>query len=382
MFVTRTVGAGLSGSVPLATGACIHEFFPLAQVCTVGKTSVPSVVGAVKVTPKLPFVLSGSEPPVKLTTEPLTDDVHPFGATPATLVTLAGTRIATDVVGDVPQPWPMTNDTVATDPGFTWLGDGFTWARPEEAEATTRPTAAALTPTTRRRRDGPRVSMTGRPSMERNRSIDPKETFWRIADRAVSPRRQATRTGLRGVAESVRQRSTRCQTEGVKDRVFDELVRRHEAALTTFARSITRDRWTADDAVQDTLVRAWKYIDTFDRRGSFEGWLLRICRNVVIDAANAAARRPESVEPTDLDRLTPPVEEDASHDLIELLHQLSVDHREVLVLVGVLGLSYDEAADALDLPVGTVRSRLARARSAFSELLAGSTGETAARGAA
>ncbi len=155
----------------------------------------------------------------------------------------------------------------------------------------------------------------------------------------------------------------------MNDWVFDELVRRHEGALTTFARSLTRDRWSAEEAVQETLVRSWKYLDTFDRRGSFEGWLLRICRNVVNDQANAAARRPASFEVHELDRLMQPLENDATHELIELLHQLSVDHREVLVIVGVLGLSYEEAAGTLDVPIGTVRSRLGRARQAFSELL-------------
>lgn len=155
----------------------------------------------------------------------------------------------------------------------------------------------------------------------------------------------------------------------MNDRVFDELVRRHEAALTTFARSLTRDQWSAEEAVQETLVRAWKYLDTFDGRGSFEGWLLRICRNVVIDQAKAAAWRPATFEVHELDRLIQPLENDATHELIELLHQLSVDHREVLVIVGVLGFSYEEVARTLDLPIGTVRSRLGRARQAFSELL-------------
>ena len=144
----------------------------------------------------------------------------------------------------------------------------------------------------------------------------------------------------------------------------------HEGALTTFARSVARDRWSAEEAVQETLVRAWKYLDTFDRRGSFEGWLLRICRNVVIDHAKAATRRPPTMESTALDRIAPAVDNDTSHELLELLHQLTVDHREVLVLVGILGMTYDEAADTLDVPVGTVRSRLGRARDAFGRLLA------------
>ena len=155
----------------------------------------------------------------------------------------------------------------------------------------------------------------------------------------------------------------------MNERVFEELVRKHEVALTTFARSQSRDRWSTEEAVQETLVRAWQYLDTFDRHGSFEGWLLRICRNVVIDQASAAARRPTTIESHELDRLVQPRENDATLELIDLLHHLSVDHREVLVIVGVLGLSYEEAASSLDVPIGTVRSRLGRARQAFGELL-------------
>ena len=168
----------------------------------------------------------------------------------------------------------------------------------------------------------------------------------------------------------------------MNERVFEELVRKHEVALTTFARSLSRDRWSTEEAVQETFVRAWKYLDTFDRRGSFEGWLLRICRNVIVDQASAAARRPTSIEAHELDRLVQPRENDATLELIDLLHHLSVDHREVLVIVGVLGLSYEEAASTLDVPIGTVRSRLGRARQAFSELLVdaqlGSLGQGAA----
>ncbi len=156
----------------------------------------------------------------------------------------------------------------------------------------------------------------------------------------------------------------------MNDRVFDELVRSHEAALTTYARSIARDHWSAEEAVQGTLVRAWKYIDTFDRRGSFEGWLLRICRNVVIDNARADARRPAVIALPELDRFAPPVAPDDSFGVVALLRELTIDHREVLVLVGVIGLSYDEAAATLAIPVGTVRSRLGRAREAFGRLLA------------
>ena len=76
----------------------------------------------------------------------------------------------------------------------------------------------------------------------------------------------------------------------VHERDFDELVRRHAGAVHAYARAMCRDRWTAEEAVQETFLRAWKYQDSFARRGSFEGWLIRICRNCVIDLAQRAAR--------------------------------------------------------------------------------------------
>ena len=153
------------------------------------------------------------------------------------------------------------------------------------------------------------------------------------------------------------------------DRQFDALVRAHSPALVTFASSLTRDRWSAEDAVQNTLVRAWKYIDSFDGRGSFEGWLLRICRNVITDQANAAAKRPLAVGAQAIDLASDSTPLDASHDINELLQSLPRHQAEVLVIVGVLGYSYEEAANLLSIPIGTVRSRLTRGREAFAALL-------------
>ena len=123
LFVTTTKGAGFSGSSPLASGASIQEFLPFTQLCTVGKSSGPVFAGAVKLTPKLPFVLSASVPPVKVTTDLLSNAVQPFGATPETLLTVAGTLMATDVVGEPLHPCPIKKDTVAEAPGLTFFGE-------------------------------------------------------------------------------------------------------------------------------------------------------------------------------------------------------------------------------------------------------------------
>jgi RNA polymerase sigma-70 factor (ECF subfamily) len=148
-------------------------------------------------------------------------------------------------------------------------------------------------------------------------------------------------------------------------RRFDSLVRAHAGAVSAYARAVAPDPWTAEDAVQETFLRAWKYFDSFRGSGSFEGWLIRICRNCLIDLA---ARRP----PEPSDTLPEPVEApDTSNEIFEILGRLSIEQREVVALCGLLGFEYAGAAELLGLPVGTIRSRLHRARATITEQLAG-----------
>ena len=144
----------------------------------------------------------------------------------------------------------------------------------------------------------------------------------------------------------------------MRDVEFDELVRRHSGAVMAYARALCRDVWHAEEAVQETFLRAWKYRDSYSSRGSFEGWLVRICRNCVIDLAHRDAKHETNTnEVTDL-----VVAPDHATEIHSILAQLPLPHREVLVLCRLLGYSYESAATILDVPVGTVRSRLNRAR--------------------
>lgn len=152
---------------------------------------------------------------------------------------------------------------------------------------------------------------------------------------------------------------------------FDQLVRDHHRAVSTYARALCSDRTLAEDAVQETFLRAWRYLDSFRSTGSFEGWLLTICRRCVIDLAR---RDQSNVRPIDIAR---PVDitglhtnPDHSSDIFELIAKLPLAQREVLVLCGWLGYDYNDAATLLEVPVGTVRSRLHRARSALAEIIA------------
>ncbi|MEZ5261579.1 MAG: RNA polymerase sigma factor [Acidimicrobiales bacterium] len=155
---------------------------------------------------------------------------------------------------------------------------------------------------------------------------------------------------------------------------FDGRVRRHAGAVSAYARALAPDRWIAEEAVQETFLRAWRYRDRFDGRGSFEGWLLRICRNCLIDLA---AKRPPT-EPLP-EHFEAPAALDERHEIYAMLETLPLAQREVLVLCGLLGYDYDGAAELLGVPVGTVRSRLHRGRAAMAALLEPDTGVDAAQ---
>lgn len=145
---------------------------------------------------------------------------------------------------------------------------------------------------------------------------------------------------------------------------FEALVRAHAGAVSAYARAVAPDPWTADDAVQETFLRAWKYLDSFRGRGSFEGWLIRICRNCVIDLVTS---RPLPVDEHVPERSAAP---DTSSEVYDLVDRLPMQQREVVALCGLLGFDYATVADILGVPVGTVRSRLHRARAILEQQLA------------
>lgn len=149
----------------------------------------------------------------------------------------------------------------------------------------------------------------------------------------------------------------------MRERKFEQLVEESHQAVFAYARSMTGSDTLAEDAVQETFLRAWRYLDSFRGQGSFEGWLIRICRHCVYDLAVRESRAEViTLEP----RFTEP---DNRPEVLLVLDSLSMEHREVLVICGVLGYDYQTAAIVLDLPVGTVRSRLHRGRAALAAAL-------------
>lgn len=138
---------------------------------------------------------------------------------------------------------------------------------------------------------------------------------------------------------------------------FDAVMREHLAAVSAYARSATSRRHLAEEAVQETFIRAWRYWPTFRNESSVLSWLITICRRVIIDLVQ---------KDTIVDQL--PIDVVDSNDefettaLQELVSHLPLPQREVVVLCAFLGFDYETAASTLNIPIGTVRSRLARAR--------------------
>ena len=146
---------------------------------------------------------------------------------------------------------------------------------------------------------------------------------------------------------------------------IDDIVRTHRHAVTAFTRSMVSESALVDDIVQETFIRVWRYLPTFRGEGSFEGWIIRICHNVI----RTTMKRRKFTEPIEAD-IESPVDDYGSFDMLDLVATLSPEHRAVMVLCLVLGHSYEDAADILGIPIGTVRSRVSRARAALQEKLA------------
>ena len=140
-------------------------------------------------------------------------------------------------------------------------------------------------------------------------------------------------------------------------------VRATQAEVWRFTAALI-DPGSADDLTQDTYLRAFAALPGFEARSSVRTWLLGIARRVCADHLRAIVRRRRLDERLAVQAYTTPPHPDPAHRLgaADLLDRLSDERRTAFVLTQVLGLSYAEAATVEGVPVGTIRSRVARAR--------------------
>jgi RNA polymerase sigma-70 factor, ECF subfamily len=152
------------------------------------------------------------------------------------------------------------------------------------------------------------------------------------------------------------------------EHAFRELVDRHEALVRAYAARILGDAHEAEDAAQEVFLRAFRRVAAFRGDATLATWLLRICRNHCLDRLRA--RPPATVE---LSEDLPAAELDATaaqlalrverERLVTALAELPEPLQQAVVLRELRGMSYEEVAATLGIPVGTVRSRLNAARS-------------------
>jgi RNA polymerase sigma-70 factor (ECF subfamily) len=146
---------------------------------------------------------------------------------------------------------------------------------------------------------------------------------------------------------------------------IDDAYRAHGAALLRFATRSLGDRGLAEEAVQETFVRAWRAADRFDpARAPLQAWLFAICRNIVIDMSRARKIRPPVADSSAAGVGAVGGVVDAIDKVVggwmleEALRKVGPDHRRVLVETLVLDRPHDEVAADLGIPVGTVKSRV------------------------
>ena len=158
---------------------------------------------------------------------------------------------------------------------------------------------------------------------------------------------------------------------------WEDVARDHGRFLYTVAYRLTGNSDDAQDLVQEVLLKVRRGLETY-RPGSMEGWLSRITTNTFLDEARRRRRRPLDLLPDDPDRVLPsepPADvalaaEALPDDVQDALRQLPEEYRAAVVLCDVVGLSYQEIGDSLDVPVGTVRSRIHRGRALLRKALA------------
>jgi RNA polymerase sigma-70 factor (ECF subfamily) len=142
--------------------------------------------------------------------------------------------------------------------------------------------------------------------------------------------------------------------------------------LRAFAISLCGDVDRADDLVQETMVKAWHHVDSFEQGTNLKAWLFTILRNTYFSECRKHRREVKDPDGDYAARLSVPASQQGHMDLADFraaLSHLSADQREALILVGAEGFSYEEVAEICACPVGTVKSRVNRARVRLADLL-------------
>lgn len=156
------------------------------------------------------------------------------------------------------------------------------------------------------------------------------------------------------------------------DKDFGDQLIAQMPYLRAFAISLCGSYTLADDLVQDTLVKAWSHADSFQPGTNFRAWLVTILRNTYFSDYRKRAREVQDSDGVLAEQI--PVKggqesKVALSDVQKALNKLAPEHREILLMIGITELSYEETAQICNVAIGTVKSRLNRARAKLAENL-------------
>ena len=166
--------------------------------------------------------------------------------------------------------------------------------------------------------------------------------------------------------------------------VFDNEFMPHIDSMYNFAFRLTHDEDDAKDLVQDTFLKSYRFINSFQEGTNAKAWLFRILKNSFINDFRKKSKEPTKVDYQEVEgyynsekansTITTDLRIDTIKDMMgdeisNALNSLAVDFRTVIILCDVEGFTYEEMAKILDIPIGTVRSRLHRARNLLKEKL-------------
>ena len=173
-------------------------------------------------------------------------------------------------------------------------------------------------------------------------------------------------------------------SEKEKQEIFDQEFMPNINAMYNFAYRLTLERDDAKDLLQDTYLKAYRFIDSFQQGTNAKAWLFRILKNSFINDYRKKSKEPSKVDYQEVEayynseevdrQITPDLRVESLGNMIgdeisNALNSLDVDFRTVIILCDLEGFKYEEMAKILDIPIGTVRSRLHRARNLLKEKL-------------
>lgn len=173
-------------------------------------------------------------------------------------------------------------------------------------------------------------------------------------------------------------------TKEQKDELFEQEFLPHADALYTFAFHLTYNEEDANDLVQDTYFKSYRFIDSYERGTNAKAWLFKILKNSFINEYRRKAKRPNEIDYEDfiayqdadesvgvgsVDLRTEMFQNMVGDEITKAINSLPADFRTVILLCDVEDFTYEEIAKIVDIPVGTVRSRLHRARNMLKDML-------------